>query len=70
MHFYDFNIGDYAKKTQHLTNEEDLAYRRALDMYYDTEKPLPIANIPSLIPPVKGGFASIGNGDRRVLPEG
>lgn len=40
MHFYDFNIGEYAKKTQHLTNEEDLAYRRALDMYYDTEKPL------------------------------
>ena len=37
MHFYDFNIGDYAKKTQHLTNDEDLAYRRLLDMYYDTE---------------------------------
>lgn len=42
MHFYDFNIGDYAKKTQHLTNEEDIAYRRALDLYYDTEQPLPI----------------------------
>lgn len=40
MHFYEFNIGEYAKKTQHLTNEEDIAYRRALDMYYDTEKPL------------------------------
>lgn len=40
MHFYDWNIGEYAKKTQHLTNEEDLAYRRALDLYYDTEKPL------------------------------
>lgn len=40
MHYYDFNIGDFAKKTQHLTNEEELAYRRALDMYYDTEKPL------------------------------
>lgn len=44
MHFYDFNIGDYAKKTPHLTNEEDLAYRRALDMYYDTEQPLPITH--------------------------
>lgn len=44
MHFYDFNIGDYAKKTAHLTNEEDVAYRRALDMYYDTEKPLPITH--------------------------
>ena len=40
MHFYEFNIGDFAKKTQHLTNEEELAYRRALDMYYDTENPL------------------------------
>jgi len=40
MHFYEFNIGDYAKKTQHLTNEEDLAYRRLLDMYYDTENPV------------------------------
>ena len=44
MHFYEFNIGDYAKKTAHLTNEEDVAYRRALDMYYDTEKPLPITH--------------------------
>jgi uncharacterized protein YdaU (DUF1376 family) len=40
MHFYDFNIGDYAKKTQHLTNDEDLAYRRLLDLYYDSEKPI------------------------------
>jgi len=40
MHFYEFNIGDYAKKTQHLTNEEDLAYRRMLDMYYDSENPV------------------------------
>ena len=40
MHFYDFNIGDYAKKTQHLTNDEDLAYRRLLDLYYDTEQPI------------------------------
>jgi uncharacterized protein YdaU (DUF1376 family) len=26
----------------HLSNEEDLAYRRLLDMYYDTEKPIPL----------------------------
>jgi uncharacterized protein YdaU (DUF1376 family) len=25
----------------HLSNEEDLAYRRLLEMYYDTEKPIP-----------------------------
>jgi len=48
MHFYEWNIGEYAKKTKHLTNEEDIAYRRALDMYYDTEKPLETQNIPAL----------------------
>ena len=41
MHYYQFNIGDYAKKTRHLNNLEDLAYRRLLDIAYDTEKPIP-----------------------------
>jgi uncharacterized protein YdaU (DUF1376 family) len=45
MHYYNFNIGDYMKHTLHLTLEEDLAYRRLLDMYYDTEAPIP-NNIP------------------------
>ena len=45
MHYYNFNIGDYMKHTLHLTPEEDLAYRRLLDMYYDTEGPIP-NNIP------------------------
>lgn len=40
MHYYQFNIGDYAKTTRHLTNLEDLAYRRLIELYYDTEKPL------------------------------
>lgn len=40
MHYYNFNIGDYVKSTQHLSIYEDLAYRRLLDRYYDTEKPL------------------------------
>ena len=40
MHYYQFNIGDYAKSTRHLTLLEDLAYRRLLDLYYDTESPL------------------------------
>jgi uncharacterized protein YdaU (DUF1376 family) len=35
-------MGDYKSATAHLTNEEDLAYRRLLDMYYDTEKPIPL----------------------------
>ncbi len=41
MHYYQFNIGDYAKATRHLSNLEDLAYRRLMELYYDTEKPLP-----------------------------
>lgn len=40
MHYYNFNIGDYIKHTMHLTPEEDLAYRRLLDLYYDTESPI------------------------------
>ena len=42
MHYYKFNIGDYARSTRHLTNEEDLAFRRLLDMYYETESPIPV----------------------------
>ena len=42
MHYYQFHIGDYRAATAHLSNEEDLAYRRLLDMYYDTEKPIPL----------------------------
>lgn len=51
MHYYQFNIGDYSKSTRHLTPLEDIAYRRMLDLHYDTEKPLPceIASIARLI---------------------
>jgi uncharacterized protein YdaU (DUF1376 family) len=41
VNFYSFHIGDYASKTRHLSWDEDMAYRRLLDMYYGTEKPLP-----------------------------
>ena len=40
MHFYSFNIKEYCHATAHLTNEECLAYRRILDMYYDREAPI------------------------------
>lgn len=40
MNHYPYHIGDYIKSTAYLTNEEDLAYRRLLDLYYDTEKPI------------------------------
>lgn len=42
MNFYAFHIGDYASATQHLTDMEDLAYRRMMDLYYVSERPLPI----------------------------
>ena len=41
MHYYQFHIGDYRAATTHLTWSEDLAYRRLLDMYYDTERFIP-----------------------------
>ena len=40
MHYYQFNIGDYASHTRHLNLLEDLAYRRLLDTYYLHEQPL------------------------------
>jgi len=40
MHFYRFFINDYMVATRHLTNEEDLCYRRLLDLYYTEETPL------------------------------
>ena len=42
MHYFPFNISDYRSSTAHLTNEEDLAYRRLIEMYYDLETPLPV----------------------------
>ena len=42
MNYYQFHIGDYRSATSHLSNEEDLAYRRLLDMYYDSEKQIPL----------------------------
>jgi uncharacterized protein YdaU (DUF1376 family) len=41
MRFYPFHVGDYQAHTSHLTDIEDLAYRRMLDLYYLNQKPLP-----------------------------
>lgn len=41
MHYYPFHVSDYIHDTAHLTNEEDLAFRRLLDLYYTQEKPIP-----------------------------
>jgi uncharacterized protein YdaU (DUF1376 family) len=42
MHYYQFNIGDYKSHTEHLSEMEDLAYRRLLDWYYLHEAPIPL----------------------------
>jgi len=47
MQYYQFHLGDYISHTAHLEPLEDLAYRRLLDLYYSTEKPIP-NDIPSV----------------------
>ena len=42
MNYYPFHIGDYLSATRHLSWAEDMAYRRLLDTYYTSEKPLPV----------------------------
>lgn len=42
MIWYKFFLADYIKDTHHLEDAEDLAYRRLIDMYYMTEKPIPL----------------------------
>ena len=44
MHYYQFNIGDYQSHTAHLSETEDLIYRRLLDWYYLHETPIPLDN--------------------------
>jgi uncharacterized protein YdaU (DUF1376 family) len=41
MHYYKFNIKDWTRDTAHLSVEEEGVYRRLLDHYYETEKPIP-----------------------------
>lgn len=40
MHHYRWHIGDFASHAGHLTDMEELAYRRLLDLYYLHERPL------------------------------
>ena len=42
MNYYPHHIGDYLRDTAHLTALEDGIYRRMLDVYYASEKPLPV----------------------------
>lgn len=60
MNFYQFHVGDYVKHTSHLTAEEDLAYRRLLDLYYDTEAPIP-NDIPRVARRIRVGCDAVQN---------
>jgi len=40
MIWYKFHIGDYITHTKHISDAEDLTYRRLLDLYYMSEKPI------------------------------
>ena len=42
MIWYKFHLGDYITHTTHLSDAEDLAYRRLLDLYYMSERPIPL----------------------------
>jgi uncharacterized protein YdaU (DUF1376 family) len=64
MHYYQFNIGDYASHTRYLTPMQDLAYRRLLDLYYLQEKPIPKDN-----PAVLIGLSDCSTDVERVLNE-
>ena len=45
MIWYKFHLGDYITHTLHLSDAEDLAYRRLLDLYYMSEAPIPLEKI-------------------------
>ena len=59
MNFYPFHIGDYLSHTSHLTDEEDLAYRRMIDLYYQTEEPFD--DTAKLARKVRSSFEIVGN---------
>jgi uncharacterized protein YdaU (DUF1376 family) len=40
VNFYPHHIGDYISHTAHLSNDEDLAYRRLIELYYQGEGPI------------------------------
>jgi len=42
MHYYHHNIGDFNNATRHLTRLERSLYRDMIELYYDTEKQLPL----------------------------
>jgi uncharacterized protein YdaU (DUF1376 family) len=64
MNFYPFHIGDYISHTTHLSDAEDLAYRRMIDLYYQSEEPFEsaekvarrIRSTPEIVQTILGEF--------------
>lgn len=48
MHSYLHNIKTFNSATRHLTRVERMLYRDLIELYYDTEKPLPADNFDRL----------------------
>ena len=42
MNYYPFHIGDFRSGTVNMSRQSRWIYRDMLDVYYDTEKPLPL----------------------------
>ena len=42
MNYYQFHIGDFRSGTIHMSRQMRWLYRDMLDLYYDSEKPLPL----------------------------
>jgi uncharacterized protein YdaU (DUF1376 family) len=59
MNFYPFHIGDYLSHTSHLSDEEDLTYRRMIDLYYQTEEPF--TDTAKLARKVRSSFEIVGS---------
>jgi uncharacterized protein YdaU (DUF1376 family) len=53
MNYYQFHIGDYVSHTHHLSDEEDLTYRRMLDYYYQSEQPFDGSKIEKIARKIK-----------------
>lgn len=49
MNYYERHIGDYIKKTSHLSLLEHGVYTRLLDVYYDREAPIPEDKVARLV---------------------
>jgi uncharacterized protein YdaU (DUF1376 family) len=48
LNYYPHHIGDFNNATRHLTRVERALYRELIELYYDTESPLPAGDFQAL----------------------